>query len=76
MVFKKKSVVLTQTTSAISGGQAVEPTTFTGPISRINPPSMDTVAPPLTHPDVEPVLQRRLSKLSILIPAIKGKDLQ
>ncbi|KAN0099971.1 hypothetical protein V8E51_013746 [Hyaloscypha variabilis] len=47
---------------AISGAQAVEPTTFTGLVSRINPPSTDTVAPPLTHPDVAPVFAKAIIK--------------
>jgi hypothetical protein len=74
MVFKKKSVVLTQTTSAISGAQAVELTTFTGPVSRINPPSTGTVAPPLTHPDAAPVFAKAIIK--IVDTNTRGKDLQ
>lgn len=59
---QRKSVVLAQTTSAIRSAQAVEPNTFTGPVSRINPPSTDTVAPPLTHPDVAPGFAKAIIK--------------
>jgi hypothetical protein len=52
--------VLGQVHSAIKDARGITPQAFTGPVSRVQPGSTASVAPPLTHPDVRPVFNQAM----------------
>jgi hypothetical protein len=54
--------VLTRVMSAISNAHAIQPDTFSGPVARINPHPPPAVAPPLSHPDVVPIMAKAIQK--------------
>jgi hypothetical protein len=54
------SEVLAGVSSAISDASAIQPNTYTGTVSRLNPSSNDPVAPPLSHPEVAPLFAKAL----------------
>jgi hypothetical protein len=47
--------VQAKTSASIEHAASLQPDTFSGTVTRINPSSTDPVAPPLTHPDVAPI---------------------
>jgi hypothetical protein len=57
-----KSAVLNNSTSAVEKAKAITGESYSGPVSRINVPANQPVAPPVNDPSVTPILQSAIDK--------------
>ena len=54
--------VLSKISTSIQDAHSIQPHNFRGLVSRLNPPSTDSVAPPLSHADVAPFFAKALQQ--------------
>lgn len=68
--------VLARLTTTIDIAHGVNSESFSGSVARLNPPSTDPVAPPLSHPDVAPIFaQAIVHAVDANAAADKGEEL-